>query len=110
MRRQSIIKRLKECTACVCYNDEIAYRLVGILQSAGIAVPGDISVVGIDNSSLAQFGPVPLTSIENPAEELGRTAAEMMVQKIRGEGELATREFQPRLVMRNSVRVWSELL
>ncbi|OUP82816.1 arabinose metabolism transcriptional repressor [Lachnoclostridium sp. An169] len=105
-----IIKRLKECTACVCYNDEIAYRLVGILQSAGIAVPGDISVVGIDNSSLAQFGPVPLTSIENPAEELGRTAAELMVQKIRGEGVLATREFQPRLVMRNSVRVWSELL
>ena len=83
---------------------------MGILQSAGIAVPGDISVVGIDNSSLAQFGPVPLTSIENPAEELGRTAAELMVQKIRGEGELATREFQPRLVMRNSVRVWSELL
>lgn len=104
-----IIKRLRDCTACVCYNDEIACRLIEILQKAGIRVPDGLSVVGIDNSGLARFGPVPVSSVENPAEELGRNAADMMVKKIRGEGELHTREFQPELVIRNSVRVISEL-
>ena len=58
-----ILKRLDGCTACVCYNDEIAYNLVNILKKAGKRVPEDISVTGIDNSVLAEFCPVPLTSL-----------------------------------------------
>ena len=37
-----------------------------ILEKAGLRVPRDISIVGIDNSSLAQFCSVPLTSVRNP--------------------------------------------
>ena len=104
-----ILKRLKGCTACVCYNDEIANHLVGILEKAGLRVPRDISIVGIDNSSLAQFCSVPLTSVRNPVEELGRAAAERMVAKICRNQEMETEEFEPELVMRNSVRVISEI-
>ena len=76
------LKRLKGCTACVCYNDETAYKIVEIFRKAGHRVPEDLSVVGIDNSGLAKFCPVPLTSVENPVEKLGRTAAERMTWKI----------------------------
>ena len=103
-----ILKRLDGCTACVCYNDEIAYNLVNILKKAGKRVPEDISVTGIDNSVLAEFCPVPLTSLKNPVEELGRAAARKMTGCIlRGE-KMETEEFEPELVMRNSVRVISE--
>ena len=103
------LKRLKGCTACVCYNDETAYKLVRICQTAGKCVPDDLSIVGIDNSALAQFCSVPLTSFENPAEELGKTAAEMMTGRILRNEKMESREFEPQLVMRSSVRVVHEI-
>ena len=103
------VKRLKSCTACVCYNDETAYKLVNILSKAGRRVPEDISIVGIDNSGVAKFCPVPLTSVENPAEELGRTAAESIVGKILRNENMETQEFMPKLVMRSSVQVIHEM-
>lgn len=99
------LKRLKDCTACVCYNDETAYKIVEIFRKAGHRVPEDLSVVGIDNSGLAKFCPVPLTSVENPVEKLGRTAAERMTWKIFRNEEMETVEFEPQLIMRNSVQV-----
>lgn len=103
------LKRLKDCTACVCYNDEIALRLVNIFRRAGRNIPADLSVVGIDNSGLARFCSVPLTSVKNPAEELGRTAAQQMAGAIcRGE-EMQIWEFQPELMMRSSVQVQREV-
>lgn len=103
------LKRLKGCTACVCYNDETAYKLVGIIRKAGRRVPENLSVVGIDNSGLAKFCPVPLTSVENPVEELGRTAAERIIGKILKNEEMETVEFAPKLIMRNSVQVIHEI-
>ena len=73
---EKFLKRLEHCTACVCYNDEIACKLELILKKGGVQVPQDISIVGIDNSNLAELSQTPLTSLENPAEELGRAAAE----------------------------------
>lgn len=99
------LKRLKGCTACVCYNDETAYKIVEIFRKAGHRVPEDLSVVGIDNSGLAKYCPVPLTSVENPVEKLGRTAAERMTWKIFRNEEMETVEFEPQLIMRNSVQV-----
>ena len=99
------LKRLKGCTSCVCYNDETAYKIVEIFRKSGYRVPEDLSVVGIDNSGLAKFCPVPLTSVENPVEKLGRTAAERMTWKIFRNEEMETVEFEPQLIMRNSVQV-----
>ena len=100
-----ILKRLQECTACVCYNDEVAYKLVDILKKAGKKVPEDISVVGIDNSAKAEFCPVPLTSVRNPVEDLGRTAACKIVGRIFLGEKMESEEFEPKLILRDSVRV-----
>ena len=51
MESDRVLKRLDGCTACVCYNDEIASKLVKVLQSAEIKVPDQISVIGIDRES-----------------------------------------------------------
>lgn len=106
---ERIRKRLSGCTACVCYNDEIACRLVRILEDKGIHVPQNMSVVGIDDSSLARLGSVPLTSVKNPAEELGRTAARSMSGAVCYKEKLQTMELEPELVMRSSVRVFHEV-
>lgn len=103
------LKRLKKCTACVCYNDETAYRLVSIFRKEGRIIPDELSVVGIDDSGLARFCSVPLTSVKNPVEKLGKTAAGQMAECICKNGKLRTVEFEPELVMRSSVKIVREM-
>ena len=110
LESERILKRLQGCTGCVCYNDEIASKLIKILQSAGIIVPDQMSVVGIDNSSLARFCEVPITSINNPASEIGKCAAQLLLDQIDKKPEIYSVEFAPELVMRNSVKLWNEVM
>ena len=110
MESDRILKRLDGCTACVCYNDEIASKLVKVLQSAEIKVPDQISVIGIDNSSLARFSEVPITSVNNPADEIGKCAARILLDKIDKNMEMYSAEFAPELVMRNSVKLYNEVM
>ncbi|MBR1930538.1 MAG: GGDEF domain-containing protein [Lachnospiraceae bacterium] len=60
--------------AIVCYNDDMAYTLLGELASRGIHVPEDIAVTGCDNLEYGQHLNPPLTGITFPAYELGEQA------------------------------------
>lgn len=53
----------------------------------------------------AELSQTPLTSLENPAEELGRAAAEKIAACVKHGVKMDTQEFDPRLVIRNSVRM-----
>ena len=75
---EKLKNRLRGCTACVCYNDEVAHELTRRMLQNGKKIPEDLSVVGIDNSDLARLNPVPLTSVGHPMEALGTRAAEMI--------------------------------
>ena len=95
--------RLSGCTACVCYNDEVAHELTRCLLKTGKKIPEDISIIGIDNSELAKLNPVPLTSIGHPMEELGSRAAEAILRLIKEPGCDVTYEFPVSLKERRSV-------
>lgn len=79
--------RIAECSAVVCYNDEIAFRLVPLLQSRGVSVPQNVSIVSFDNSSLSEISPVKITSLSYGDQNVGRVAAEKLVRRIAGETE-----------------------
>ena len=56
----------------MAYNDDVAVAAIGVLAQHGIAVPEDISVVGYDDSSMAELSPVPLTSVaQRPTSSAG---------------------------------------
>ena len=74
-----IFSRIEGCTGVVCYNDQVAYQLTEMALERGIRVPEELSVVGMDDSTLASMCKVPLTSFPHPKEELGRKAAENML-------------------------------
>ena len=76
---------LEGCTAVVCYNDEIAFALIGLLQMRGIRVPEDVAVVSFDNSSYSEFCSVRITSLAHGSRHIGRIAAESLVHLLRGE-------------------------
>lgn len=98
-----LIKRLKTCSACVCYNDEIAHLITEQCLSAGIRIPEELSLISVDNSELARLNAVPLTSVIHPMEALGEKVAEQMLRLMEEKGFDATFEFEPQIEERSSV-------
>ncbi len=73
------MRTLQDCTALVCYNDELALQILNILQENAVAVPQNIELVSFDNSTLAQMSPVKFLSMTNPKEQLGQLAAKKLL-------------------------------
>ncbi|WP_271290691.1 LacI family DNA-binding transcriptional regulator [Propionibacterium freudenreichii] len=69
-------------TAVIAFNDRVALGLMEVLIRRGVAVPKDISVVGFDDSEIAQRDPVLMTSVHQDAESLARIAVERASQRI----------------------------
>ncbi|WP_216696643.1 GntR family transcriptional regulator [Anaerostipes faecalis] len=95
----------KEMDAVVCYNDQIALSVMMKLQKNGISVPQNISITGYDNSFLAQFNSIPLTTIAHPQEKLGEMAGQLLLEKIKGipeEQSAIPRLIEPELIIGKS--------
>ena len=93
-------------TAAFCANDMLA---LGLLQQAvrlGLRVPDDLAIVGYDDIEFAAAAAVPLTSVAQPRQLLGRTAAELLLDEARNPGGHVhqRRVFEPELVVRESTR------
>ena len=86
-------------------NDLLA---VGLLQSftltGRISVPKDIAIVGYDDISFAQAAVVPLTSVKQPAQLIGSTALELLIDEIESPDQHEHQQvtFQPELIIRES--------
>lgn len=100
-----LLELLNEVTAVVCYNDNIAIKLLQFCKEHDIRVPDDLSVIGIDNSKYASICDVPLTTIVHPQRRLGEAAAEKLIDHIcsaaASSGDII---FTPELKIRESVR------
>lgn len=71
-------------TAVIAANDLIAVGAMGVLRSAGLSVPEDVSVVGYDDSQIARLELIELTSVRQSVELFGTTAVEMLTDRIAG--------------------------
>jgi LacI family transcriptional regulator/LacI family repressor for deo operon, udp, cdd, tsx, nupC, and nupG len=69
-------------TAVTCYNDLVAIGLLRALRELEIRVPEDISVIGFDDLLILDYFPIPLTTVHVPKYEMGKRAAEMLMQQI----------------------------
>lgn len=92
LRRRGLdpVDRSDGATAVCCTNDVIAMTLMDRLEREGRRVPAAVSVVGFDDIPLASHARIDLTTIHQPAEEMGRLAAEMALSAIAA-GEHAAR-------------------
>ncbi|MGR7027421.1 LacI family DNA-binding transcriptional regulator [Geodermatophilus sp. URMC 62] len=90
-------------TAVVAYNDASAVGLLDALLRAGVDVPGEVSVVGYDDSPLSRLAHVDLTSVSQESQQLMRHAVAAVVERLDG-GRAGHREVvvPPRLVVRGT--------
>ncbi|WP_269938654.1 LacI family DNA-binding transcriptional regulator [Arthrobacter sp. HY1533] len=86
-----------------CANDLLA---LGVLQALTmlrtIRVPEDVALVGYDDIDFASSAVVPLTSVRQPTELLGRTAVELLCEEVDTPGAHRQVVFKPELVVRGS--------
>ncbi|HEX8870161.1 MAG TPA: LacI family DNA-binding transcriptional regulator, partial [Lentzea sp.] len=92
-------------TAAFCANDLLALGVLQSMTRQGLDVPGDLAVVGYDDIEFAGAAAVPLTSVRQPRELLGRTAARLVIEEAADPGHEHRRvQFEPELVVRASTR------
>ena len=66
-------------TGVCCGNDMIAFGVYRALDRAGVRVPQDVALVGYDDVAFAADWIVPLTTVRQPTREMGRRAAELLL-------------------------------
>lgn len=89
-------------TAVFTANDFVAAGLITELGRSGIAVPGDISVVGYDNTYLAGLHHISLTTVNQPRPTLGQQAVDLVIERIEGRTSPVHAQIAPTLVVRSS--------
>ncbi|MFF2996948.1 LacI family DNA-binding transcriptional regulator [Streptomyces sp. NPDC057950] len=72
-------------TAIFAGNDEIAVGVIESARARGLRVPDDLSVVGFDDTSLAQMASPPLTTVRQPLREMGGAALRTALRLANGE-------------------------
>ena len=80
-----ILERFTGCSAIVCYNDEVAVRVVAGLKRRGVRIPEEMAVVSFDNSTYSELAPVRITSLSHGAQNLGELSAGLILRLLRGE-------------------------
>src|SRR3984893_15242906 len=90
-------------TGVICGSDVLALGAVRAVRRAGLSVPGDVSVVGFDDSAFMNCTDPPLTTVRQPIESMGKAAVALLVNQIENVAvypeELL---FEPELVVRGS--------
>ncbi|RHR42632.1 LacI family transcriptional regulator [Clostridiaceae bacterium AF18-31LB] len=97
----------KICRVCridglVCGNDLIATGAIQALSEGGWKIPEDIKIVGLDDVMFAKYLSPPLTTIAQPAYEMGKEAAKMLIRHITNGEPLYSKELPYEMRVRSS--------
>ena len=78
----SLLERQDQPTAVFVASDEVALGALKAAKTAGVAVPGDLAIVGFDDLSIATFVEPALTTVRVPARDIGIAAARALMDAV----------------------------
>lgn len=82
---RQVMTNAPQTTAIMCVNDVLAVGALRAAREMGMKVPTDISVTGFDDIEIATLAEPPLTTVHVPHREMGRCAADMLIQILKGD-------------------------
>ncbi|NGO07236.1 LacI family transcriptional regulator [Streptomyces sp. HC44] len=88
-------------TAVMTVNDNTAVGVLAAARRLGISIPGELSLVGYNDTPLAARLPIPLTSVRVPLREIGRGVVDILLRSIEGK-PTASAVYAPTLIPRES--------
>jgi LacI family transcriptional regulator len=102
---QHLLASREQFTAVVAFNDMSAIGAIRALQDSGMQVPADVSVIGFDDINAAAFNNPRLTTIRQPLVNIGRMAAQCVLNRIHRRERFRKQIIVgPELVVRESTR------
>jgi LacI family transcriptional regulator len=100
---QRLLSSAQPFTAVVAFNDLSAIGAIRALQDFGLQVPGDVSVIGFDDINAADFNNPRLTTIRQPLSNMGRIAAQCVLNRLHGSERFREQiVVEPELIVRES--------
>ncbi len=93
---RAMLEKTRDLTALFCFNDTAAMGAIRAIKDCGLDVPGDISVVGFDDTTSAAFSTPSLTTVHQPLFEMGKRGAQILLERIANR----EREYPSEVVMR----------
>ena len=87
--------RREHLTAVFAVNDMLAMQAMQLLRANDYSIPGDISLMGYDDVLAAKYLEIPLTTVEQHEEQIGRKAAECILQRM----DARQSSFRPREIL-----------
>ena len=97
---QHLLSGGRRFTAVVCFNDMSAIGAIRALQDFGLRVPQDVSVIGFDDIKTAAFHNPRLTTIRQPLANMGRIAAQCILNRLHG-----TERFREQIIVEPELMV-----
>lgn len=95
----------KPPTAVFCHSDVMALGALSQAKRRGLKIPDDLSIIGFDNISLAEFCDPPLTTVSQPRYEIGREAMLLLLEQLQGHNvSSGSRLLECELVLRGTTR------
>lgn len=85
-----------------CWSDVHAIELINLARTRGIEVPGDMAIVGYDDTPVAGLPLIGLSSVDQHGDILGETAADLLLSRVGGRGEAQHSLIRPNLIPRGS--------
>jgi DNA-binding LacI/PurR family transcriptional regulator len=82
---RQLLAEQPELDAVFAASDPMALGAMRMLRAAGRTIPGDVAVIGFDDSKAALHADPPLTTVHQPTEAMGRQMAQLLVARINGE-------------------------
>lgn len=99
----------RDISAICALSDLMASSSLAAVKATGLSVPGDISIVGRNNSLHSELADPPLTTLEIKIEEAGQGAADLLLERIADPSACRKIHFQGEIIERRSVNEFSEL-
>ncbi len=104
---KDLLQSEENITAIFAYNDLVALGAYKAVKEAGLHIPADISLIGYDDIEFVEFLEIPLTTVHQPIEEIGRKAAELLFDKIQTGGRYLPQHIilKPHLTIRGTTSI-----
>ena len=83
---QELLHVANRPTAIFAANDDMAAGAINAARTLGLEVPGDLSIVGFDDSEIASVTCPPLTTVRQPIENMAKGAVDLLIETIKDNG------------------------
>ena len=102
----ALLQMRERPTAIIAAGNRILVGVLRAMQQQGVSAPNDISLIACDRSDVAMLYPGPITLIDRPVEDIGRTAAHLLLERLSGHSDRPVQRisFPTHLILGGSCR------